>query len=110
MEDVGHGYGLVIPLNKIERFLGAYLASMNIMHQLTLDASRDIMDKERLTHDQSFKWQSGSLVNKRVIKEKLQRCMYSWCLMQLLCWIVAAQRKFPNKPIVIQMIDVKLAY
>ena len=30
--------------------------------------------------------------------------------MQLLCWIVAAQRKFPNKPILIQKIEVKLAY
>ncbi len=83
---------------------------MNIMHQLTLDASGDIMDKEQLTHEQSFKWQSGTSVNKRVIKEKLQRCMYGQCLMRLLCWIVAAQCKFPNKPIVINEIDVKLAY
>ncbi len=36
--------------------------------------------------------------------------MYSRCLMRLLCWIVAAQRKFPNKPIVIQKIDIKSAY
>jgi hypothetical protein len=83
---------------------------MNIMHQLTLDASGDIMDRDQLTHDQSFKWQSGTLVNKRVIKEKLQRCMYGWCLMQLLCWIVAARRKSPNKLIVIQKINVKSAY
>ncbi len=80
-EDIWHSYGLVIPLNKIERFLGAYLAPMNIMHQLTLDASGDFMDKEQLTHNQSFKWQSQTLVNKRVIKEKLQRCMYGPCLM-----------------------------
>jgi hypothetical protein len=45
-EDVWHGFGLVIPLNKIERFPGACLAPMNIMHQLTLDASGDIMNKE----------------------------------------------------------------
>jgi hypothetical protein len=97
-EDVWHGYGLVIPLDKIECFPGVCLAPMNIMHQFTLDASRDIVDKERLTHNQSFKWQSGTLVNKRVIKEELQRCMYGQCLMRLLSWIVAAQRKFPNKP------------
>jgi hypothetical protein len=30
--------------------------------------------------------------------------------MQLLSWIVAARRKFPNKSIVIQKIDIKLAY
>jgi len=33
---------------------------MNIMHQFTLNASGNIVDKERLTHDQSFKWQSGT--------------------------------------------------
>jgi hypothetical protein len=108
--DVTHGYGLIIPLNKIERIPGACLAPMNIMHQFTLDASRDIVDKERLTHDQSFKWQSGTLVNKRVIKEELQQCMYGRCLMRLLSWIVAARCKFPNKPIVIQKNDIKLAY
>ncbi len=53
--DVTHGYGLIIPLNKIERIPGACLALMNIMHHFTLDASGDIVDKERLTHDQSFK-------------------------------------------------------
>ena len=100
--DVTHGYGLVIPLDKIERIPGACLAPMNIMHQFTLDASGDIVDKEQLTHDQSFKWQSGTSVNKRVIKEELQQCMYGRCLMRLLSWIVAARRKFPNKPIVIQ--------
>ncbi len=44
-EDIWHGYGLVIPLNNIKHFPGVCLAPMNIMHQLTLDASRNIMDK-----------------------------------------------------------------
>ncbi len=80
--DVTHAYGLVILLDKIECIPGACLAPMNIMHQFTLDASGDIVDKERLTHDQSFKWQSGTSVSKRVIKEELQQCMYGRrCLM-----------------------------
>ncbi len=89
-EDVQHGYGLVIPRDKVSCISNACLAPMNIMHQFTLNASGDIVDKERLTHDQSFKWQSGTSVNSRVDKDKLQRCMYGRCLMRLLCWIVAA--------------------
>jgi hypothetical protein len=108
--DVQHGYRLVIPLDKIKGIPGACLAPMNIMHQFILDASEDIVNKERLTHNQSFKWQSGTSVNKQVIKEELQRCMYGWCLMRLLSWIVAACCKFPNKPIMIQKIDIKSAY
>jgi hypothetical protein len=109
-EDIRHGYGLVIPRDKVARIPNACLAPMNIMHQFTLNASGDIVDKELLTHDQSFKWQSGTLVNSRVDKDKLQRCMYGRCLMRLLCWRVAARRKFPNKPIVLQKIDVKSTY
>ncbi len=75
-----HGYGLVLPWNKIDRIPHACIAPMNIMHQFTLDASGDIIDKERLTHDQSFLWKSGSLVNQRIVKEKLQQCMYRRCL------------------------------
>jgi hypothetical protein len=108
--DVRHGYRLVIPRDKVARIPNACLAPMNIMHQFTLNASGNIVDKERLTHDQSFKWQSGTSINSRVDKDKLQQCMYGRCLMRLLCWIVAAQRQFPNKPIVLQKIDVKSAY
>ena len=81
-----------------------------LLMQFTLDASGDIVDKERLTHNQSFEWQSGLSVNKRVIRERLQKCMYGQCLMHLLCWIVVARRKFPNKPIALQKNDIKSAY
>ena len=109
-DDIRFGYGLVVPRRKITRLPNACLAPMNIMNQFTLDASGEIVDKERLTHDQSFQWQSGMSVNKRVTRENLQRCMYGRCLMRLLCWIVAARRKFPNRPIALQKIDIKSAY
>jgi hypothetical protein len=109
-DDIKFGYGLVIPRGKIAWLPNACLAPMNIMNQFTLDASGKIVDKERLTHNQSFKWQSGLSVNKRVIRENLQQCMYGRCLMRLLCWIVAARRKFPNTPIALQKIDIKSAY
>jgi hypothetical protein len=83
---------------------------MNIMNQFTLDIGREIVDKEQSTHDQSFKWQSGLSVNKRVIKDRLQRCMYGRCLMRLLCWIVSAQQKYPNAPIALQKINIESAY
>jgi hypothetical protein len=71
-DDIKFGYGLVVPRGKIARLPNACLAPMNIMNQFTLDASGEIVDKERLTHDQSFKWQSGLSVNKQVIRENLQ--------------------------------------
>jgi hypothetical protein len=109
-DDIRYSYGLVIPWGKISHLPNACVAPMNITKQFTLDAGGEIVDKEPLTQDQSFKWQSGSSVNRRVIRDGLQHCMYSRCLMQLLCWIVAARRKFPKAPIALQKIDIKSAY
>jgi hypothetical protein len=109
-DDIKFGYGLFVPRGKIARLSNACLAPMNIMNQFTLNASGEIVDKEGLTHNQSFKWQSGLSVNKRVIRENLQQCMYGRCLMRLLCWILAARRKFPNAPIALQKIVIKSAY
>jgi hypothetical protein len=65
-EDVRHRYGLIIPRDKVARIPNACLAPMNIIHQFTPKANSDIVDKEHLTHDHSFKWQSGTLVNSRL--------------------------------------------
>jgi hypothetical protein len=105
-----HGYGLVLPWNKIDRIPHACIAPMNIMHQFTLDASGNIINKEHLTHNQSFPWKSGSSVNQRVEKEKLQQYMYGRCLTRLLCWILKVRRQFPRKHILLQKIDIKSAY
>jgi hypothetical protein len=61
--EVKHGYGLVVPQNKINRIPHACITPMNITHQFTLNASGDIINKERLTHFKSFRWKLGSLVN-----------------------------------------------
>jgi hypothetical protein len=110
LDDICHGYGLVIPWGKISHLPNACLAPMNITKQFTLEAGGEIVDKECLTHNQSFTWQSGLLVNKRMILESLQQCMHGRFLMRLLCWIVVARRKFPNAPIALQKIDIKSAY
>jgi hypothetical protein len=110
LDDIRYGYGLGIPRGKISHLPNACVAPMNITKQFTLDVGVEIVDKERLTHDQSFRWQSGSSVNRRVIQDSLQHCMYGCCLMQLLCWIVAARRNFPKAPIALQKIDIKSAY
>jgi hypothetical protein len=89
-DNIKFGYGLVIPWGKISRLPNECVAPMNIMNQFTLDAGGEIVEKERLIHDQSFQWQSGLLVNKQVIKDRLQQCMYGRRLMRLLCWIVLA--------------------
>ena len=84
---------------------------MNIQHQNTIDKTGKIIDKERLTHNQSYKWSgSGTLVNSRTIKELLMPCVYSTCLWRLINWTIPARRKYPNRQIMASKIDFKSAF
>jgi hypothetical protein len=97
-KDVIHSYGIVLPLSKITKIPGVILAPMNIAPQNTIDEFGQIISKDRLTHDQSFRFKEGSntLVNSRVRKEELEPCMFGACIWQLVNGIVALRGKYPN--------------
>ena len=109
-KDVKHGYGLVLPLKKALRIPGLLMAPMNIQKQNTIDEFGRIMERDRLTHNQSYKWGSGTSVNSRVDKGPLLPCMFGACLKRLINWTVAARRKYPDTRILASKIDYKSAY
>ena len=110
VQDIIHGYALPIPLSTITKLPGAILAPMNIQRQDTINAEGQIIDKDRLTHDQSYEWSRGKSVNKRVDKSELLECRFGHCLNRLINWVVAARRLFPACPILSQKVDFKSAY
>jgi hypothetical protein len=63
-----------------------------------------------MTHDQSWKWQSGTSVNDRVIDKDLMPCYFSRALKRLLNWAAAARKKYPNKQILATKLNVKAAF
>ncbi len=63
-----------------------------------------------MTHDQSWKWQSETLVNSRVDKEQLMPCYFGRALKQLINWMVAAWKRYPKKRILTTKLDVKAAF
>jgi hypothetical protein len=66
---------------------------MNIQKQNTIDEHRQIIDKDCLIHDQSFKWYSGTSVNNQT---QAIPCMFGACIRQIVNWGVTTCRKFPN--------------
>ena len=62
-KDVKHGYALNFPLSKASSIPGILMAPMNIMHQDTNDETGQVVEKKRLTHDQSYEFGSGTSVN-----------------------------------------------
>ena len=83
---------------------------MNIMTQNTIDEHGGIVEKDRLNHDQSYKWGSGTSVNSRVDKDNLPACRFGACLKRLINWTVSIRKKFPGKKIISSKIYYKSAY
>ena len=109
--DVIHGYSLPLPLDKIERIPHVCMAPLNIQAQWTISERGEIIPKDRLTHDQSYKWEtSGTSVNSRCDSSSLQHCMFGKCLLRIINWTVAACRKYPNCRIFAKKDDFKSAY
>jgi hypothetical protein len=79
-DDVTRGFAIPLPLSKIIQIPGILLAPLNIQAQNTINERGEIIPKNRLTHDQSWKWQSGPSVNSRVIKEELMPCYFGQAL------------------------------
>ena len=98
-KDVHYGYCLPLPLGKATKIPNILIAPMNIQKQNTIDKFGWIVPKDRLTHDQSFEWSSGTSVNKRVITEELLPCMFGSCIRGIVNWAVTARRLYPNLPI-----------
>ncbi len=109
--DIKHGYALPLPLGKIKRIPGICMAPLNIQPQWTINEHGEIIEKDRLTHDQSFEWEkSGYSVNSQTNTSQLQQCRFGKCLLRLINWAVAARKKYPNRRIMAKKDDVKLAY
>jgi hypothetical protein len=87
------------------------MAPMKIMAQNMIDKFGRVVPKDRLTHNQSWKWGGSSTsVNSRVRKELLQETRYGFCIRRIVNWAVAARQQYPNQKILATKIDYKSAY
>ena len=91
-DDVVRGFALPLPLDKIKKVPGVLLAPLNIQLQKTINKRGKIIPKNRLTHNQSWEWQSGTSVNSHVDTSKLMPCYFGSALKQIINWAVAARK------------------
>ena len=80
-DDVNRGFALSLPLNKLKKIPDVLFRPLNIQLQKTINkCGKIIPNKDRMTHDLSWCWQSGTSVNNRVDEEKLTPCFYGCAL------------------------------
>jgi hypothetical protein len=104
------GFALPLPLNKIKKIPGILLTPLNIQLQKLINEHGESIPQNRLTRDQSWKWQLGTFVNSRVDKEKLMPCYFGKALKRLINWAVAARKLHPKKRILASKLDIKAAF
>ena len=109
-KDVKYAYAMPLPLSKMHRLEDFLMAPMNIQKQNTIDEHGMIIEKDRLTHDQSYEWTSGTSVNSRVDSEQLLVTRFGPCLRRIINWAVSARIQHPGCPILASKIDFKSAY
>lgn len=83
------GYSLLLPLHAATEIKDALIAPHNVVEQYTITATGEIVEKLRMTHNQSKVFSSGTSVNSRVNKDTLQDCMYGFCITRLIHYILA---------------------
>jgi hypothetical protein len=88
LKDVHFGYCLPLPLGKASKIPGILLALMNIQKQNTIGELGRIVKKDQLTHNQSFKWLSGTSVNSHVKTEELLQCRFGACIKWIVNWAI----------------------
>ena len=112
IDDMKRGYSLVIPRDAVLRIPNALIAPINDHKQNTINVHRGIINKKRLTHNQSMTYDrgSGTSVNNRVLWEELQECRYGYCLLHAIHKITCLQQRHPWSRILLTKYDFKLVY
>jgi hypothetical protein len=64
-DDVIRGFSLPLPLDKITQIPGVLLTPLNIQAQNTINEHGEIIPKNRLMQNQSWKWQPGTSVQQQ---------------------------------------------
>jgi hypothetical protein len=75
------------------------------MKQNTIDKHGRIIEKYRLTHNQSYKWGLLTSVNSRINKETRLPCTFGARMKCLMNWDVAARAKNLVRQILASKID-----
>ena len=90
---------------------GAEVAPMGMANQASINERGEIVYKDRLTHDQSWKGKvSGTSINSRVIDEEIEPLFYGHMITRLINYIVALRLAHPDKRILMRKDDFKSAY
>ena len=109
--EIEHGWSLPLPPNFALELKGAEIAPHGMVKQNTITELGEIVEKERVTHDQSYPGQySKESINSRVIDEELADCLFGYMNNRVIHYIIGCRQRHPTTRIWVSKIDWKSAY
>ena len=110
-KEIKHGFALPLPIDFAIMLPHAEAAPHGIISQNSINEFGEIIDKERVTHDQSYTGAaSNESVNSRVIDEDLVPCYFGHMSRRCIHYIIGCRQRHPSTTIWISKIDWKSAY
>ena len=109
-DDIVAGFQLPIPIDSTKLIVNGMLAPCGIVDQFSINELGERIEKNRLTHDQSFDFSEGNSPNSRLIRDDLPELRYGACLSQIIHYAHALRFAYPRKKIVASKTDLKSAY
>ena len=109
--EIKQGWSLPLPPNFAFHLPDAEVAPHDLVSQYTITTHGEIVEKERVTHNQSFPGASShESINSRVIDESLIPCMFGHMHLRCIHYIVGCRLRHPKTKIFISKVDWKSAY
>ena len=109
--EIKHGWSLPLPPPFARELAAVKIAPHGIVLQHIINELGEIIDKERVAHDQSYPGAiSGGLVNSRVIEEDLAPCLFGHMSRRCIHYIIGCRQCHPTTRIWMSKIDWKSAY
>ncbi len=98
-EDVSRGFSLLLPISIVQHLPNISVSPLGCQQQDTINKQGKIIQKNHLTHDQSFPGPSGNSTNLWVDQGKLPPCQYGHCLRRIINYIASIRIRHPSTPI-----------
>jgi hypothetical protein len=108
--DVHSGFALPLPTKAIFKIPDVVLAPVGIANQLRISNNGEVIEKNRLTHDQTFKFGPEKSLNNRMRMSEVNPVVVGWCLSGLLHYIVDLRRRQPCTKIFLMKTDWNRAF
>jgi hypothetical protein len=109
--DVRYGFAAPININIINDIPGSMVCPLGIAQQTTLAADGSRIEKNRLTHDQTFTLLDDSTsVNNSLNLDEYPDLIYGYCLQRIIYQILSLWFHFPTEAILLAKYDIKQAF